>query len=159
MESGWYNRRVSHALCISTARSLHFSNPGHVRRCARFRHSSRTSQHGQVAQVVERSPEKAGVGGSTPSLATIFSITYGRSTLSSLSHSVPNFSGFPGKVASTFFPDSAMSLSGECGAITLGIDPEHFIFARRPIHPLDSQTVLTSYGHVRSSARAAKRPD
>src|SRR2546430_2906626 len=31
---------------------------------------------GQVAQVVERSPEKAGVGGSTPSLATMFSITY-----------------------------------------------------------------------------------
>ena len=30
---------------------------------------------GQVAQVVERSPEKAGVGGSTPSLATILSIT------------------------------------------------------------------------------------
>ena len=30
---------------------------------------------GQVAQVVERSPEKAGVGGSTPSLATMFSIT------------------------------------------------------------------------------------
>ena len=28
--------------------------------------------NGQVAQVVERSPEKAGVGGSTPSLATIF---------------------------------------------------------------------------------------
>ena len=27
--------------------------------------------NGQVAQVVERSPEKAGVGGSTPSLATI----------------------------------------------------------------------------------------
>ena len=27
--------------------------------------------YGQVAQVVERSPEKAGVGGSTPSLATI----------------------------------------------------------------------------------------
>jgi hypothetical protein len=31
---------------------------------------------GQVAQLVERSPEKAGVGGSIPSLATIFSITY-----------------------------------------------------------------------------------
>ena len=31
---------------------------------------SRT-RSGQVAQVVERSPEKAGVGGSTPSLATI----------------------------------------------------------------------------------------
>ena len=32
-------------------------------------------KRGQVAQVVERSPEKAGVGGSTPSLATMFSIT------------------------------------------------------------------------------------
>ena len=31
---------------------------------------------GQVAQLVERSPEKAGVGGSIPSLATTFSITY-----------------------------------------------------------------------------------
>jgi hypothetical protein len=31
------------------------------------------AKRGQVAQVVERSPEKAGVGGSTPSLATIFS--------------------------------------------------------------------------------------
>ena len=30
------------------------------------------SHTGQVAQVVERGPEKAGVGGSTPSLATIF---------------------------------------------------------------------------------------
>ncbi len=29
-----------------------------------------------VAQVVERSPEKAGVGGSTPSRGTLFSITY-----------------------------------------------------------------------------------
>jgi hypothetical protein len=32
----------------------------------------REQENGQVAQVVERSPEKAGVGGSTPSLATIF---------------------------------------------------------------------------------------
>src|ERR1700722_14901522 len=31
---------------------------------------------GQVAQLVERSPEKAGVGGSIPSLATTKSITY-----------------------------------------------------------------------------------
>jgi hypothetical protein len=31
----------------------------------------RVPLRGQVAQVVERSPEKAGVGGSTPSLATI----------------------------------------------------------------------------------------
>ena len=28
--------------------------------------------YGQVAQLVERSPEKAGVGGSIPSLATTF---------------------------------------------------------------------------------------
>ena len=35
-----------------------------------------SSNHsGQVAQLVERSPEKAGVGGSIPSLATIFSAT------------------------------------------------------------------------------------
>ena len=33
-------------------------------------------QDGQIAQLVERSPEKAGVGGSIPSLATIFSIAY-----------------------------------------------------------------------------------
>ncbi len=31
---------------------------------------------GQVAQLVERGPEKAGVGGSSPSLATIFSVRY-----------------------------------------------------------------------------------
>jgi hypothetical protein len=35
--------------------------------------ASVVSKCGQVAQVVERSPEKAGVGGSTPSLATIIS--------------------------------------------------------------------------------------
>ncbi len=35
-----------------------------------------SSPCGQVAQLVERGPEKAGVGGSIPSLATIFSITY-----------------------------------------------------------------------------------
>jgi hypothetical protein len=29
------------------------------------------NRHGQVAQLVERGPEKAGVGGSIPSLATI----------------------------------------------------------------------------------------
>jgi hypothetical protein len=33
--------------------------------------SDQSAKRGQVAQVVERSPEKAGVGGSTPSLATI----------------------------------------------------------------------------------------
>ena len=38
--------------------------------CARTS-GRRLPKCGQVAQVVERSPEKAGVGGSTPSLATI----------------------------------------------------------------------------------------
>ena len=33
------------------------------------------AKSGQVAQMVERSPEKAGVGGSIPSLATMFSIS------------------------------------------------------------------------------------
>jgi hypothetical protein len=33
-----------------------------------------STQSGQIAQLVERSPEKAGVGGSSPSLATIFFI-------------------------------------------------------------------------------------
>jgi hypothetical protein len=32
--------------------------------------------NGQVAQSVERSPEKAGVGGSIPSLATTFSLFF-----------------------------------------------------------------------------------
>jgi len=31
--------------------------------------------YGQVAQLVERSPEKAGVGGSIPSLATTLNIS------------------------------------------------------------------------------------
>ncbi len=43
------------------------------------RKQQRNCERGQVAQVVERSPEKAGVGGSTPSLATIISITYKQS--------------------------------------------------------------------------------
>ena len=38
--------------------------------------TKRVSTRGQVAQVVERSPEKAGVGGSTPSLATTFQSSY-----------------------------------------------------------------------------------
>ena len=41
----------------------------------RFLYCKVLTRHGQVAQLVERGPEKAGVGGSIPSLATIFSIT------------------------------------------------------------------------------------
>jgi hypothetical protein len=44
--------------------------------CGRDARAQKYVKRGQVAQVVERSPEKAGVGGSTPSLATTFSITY-----------------------------------------------------------------------------------
>jgi hypothetical protein len=43
----------------------------HRRLCARH-----SANPGQVAQLVERSPEKAGVGGSIPSLATISSKTH-----------------------------------------------------------------------------------
>ena len=42
-----------------------------VKRTILAARGQRVSKCGQVAQVVERSPEKAGVGGSTPSLATI----------------------------------------------------------------------------------------
>ena len=45
-----------------------------------------SSQHGQVAQVVERSPEKAGVGGSTPSLATTFRSSGNLATRNPQSH-------------------------------------------------------------------------
>ena len=37
---------------------------------------SNAISHGQVAQLVERSPEKAGVGGSIPSLATTLTLVY-----------------------------------------------------------------------------------
>ena len=42
-----------------------------VKRTVPAARGAQVSKCGQVAQVVERSPEKAGVGGSTPSLATI----------------------------------------------------------------------------------------
>ncbi len=48
---------------------------GLKRRVQASRGERRLWKRGQVAQVVERSPEKAGVGGSTPSLATMFSIS------------------------------------------------------------------------------------
>jgi hypothetical protein len=47
----------------------------------------RAFQSGQVAQLVERSPEKAGVGGSTPSLATISRVLKSRTV--SLGHCTP----------------------------------------------------------------------
>jgi hypothetical protein len=45
----------------------------------------------QAVRAIETSPEKAGVGGSTPSLATIFSITWLRHKPQGLFHSVPKF--------------------------------------------------------------------
>ena len=74
-EAGCYNRRVPHALSVRIRLSAPADIPPSLRRV-----TNRSSQEpagasapgsGQVAQVVERSPEKAGVGGSTPSLATI----------------------------------------------------------------------------------------
>ena len=66
---------VPHAPCVSTARdSRHVRQSWRSPQLATVRQVER-HERGQVAQVVERSPEKAGVGGSTPSLATTFSIT------------------------------------------------------------------------------------
>src|SRR5271165_2280584 len=53
------------------------------------RASPRNRACGQVAQLVERSPEKAGVGGSTPSLATIISKHLPRNTRFALAHNMP----------------------------------------------------------------------
>src|SRR5579859_6667372 len=63
-----YNRQrlIRSAFFVFTAVAPHF--PARPKRAHK---SSSERQRGQVAQVVERSPEKAGVGGSTPSLATI----------------------------------------------------------------------------------------
>src|SRR5579883_1584380 len=67
---------------------------------------------GQVAQVVERSPEKAGVGGSTPSLATIL--------LNGLAGTTENFSTrCPPVIFSSPSPMAAKSqsvLAGACSA-------------------------------------------
>jgi hypothetical protein len=76
---------------------------GHRSSCA----PNQAERSGQVAQVVERSPEKAGVGGSTPSLATIF-IKYFRTPQTSiLSHSVTQNLRLPGV---------ASQLTAICGA-------------------------------------------
>jgi hypothetical protein len=65
--SGCYNR---------FAFAFPFTHGGEPRRSGLRDAAPRRSRHsqgdGQVAQMVERSPEKAGVGGSIPSLATIF---------------------------------------------------------------------------------------
>ena len=56
---------------------LPVGNPAHSQRGPQHAPAVvRAAESGQVAQVVERSPEKAGVGGSTPSLATMFSASY-----------------------------------------------------------------------------------
>jgi hypothetical protein len=59
--------------CFSRQRDCRMSR--HLRKAIRVSpkdSQGRQAKCGQVAQVVERSPEKAGVGGSTPSLATTF---------------------------------------------------------------------------------------
>ena len=68
-----YNLQVPHALSESAAVC---GLPAQEQRAAGRMMGPKlcaqdAERSGQVAQVVERSPEKAGVGGSTPSLATI----------------------------------------------------------------------------------------
>ena len=70
--SGCYNSFVPYALSESAA--LFVLPPAQQQRTAGRPAAAPAicgTRSGQVAQVVERSPEKAGVGGSTPSLATI----------------------------------------------------------------------------------------
>jgi hypothetical protein len=62
---------VSHASGTRQFRSVAIPATISVKRTVLAARGQRVSKRGQVAQVVERSPEKAGVGGSTPSLATI----------------------------------------------------------------------------------------
>ena len=68
-----YNRcRSTRSLYVARSRGL-LRQEACLERLVREPACARSQCSGQVAQVVERSPEKAGVGGSTPSLATMFS--------------------------------------------------------------------------------------
>ena len=73
--SGCYNRGRSKRFRSEPFRSVCESRHTQRERRMLTTRGEQVSKRGQVAQVVERSPEKAGVGGSTPSLATIFSIS------------------------------------------------------------------------------------
>ena len=80
--------------------------------------------YGQVAQLVERSPEKAGVGGSIPSLATSFSITCrpSKRQFHSNSFQLNGAEGFvsseiPTRIAGSWLSISPVSLTTQ---ITLG---------------------------------------
>jgi hypothetical protein len=66
-----YNPRVHGCSRVSAVCTADNPNPQRVADACASVSSRRCDGRGQVAQVVERSPEKAGVGGSTPSLATI----------------------------------------------------------------------------------------
>ena len=69
-------KNVPHACVFGSVWSVRIphnqSRTKSVKRAVLAALPARSSERGQVAQVVERSPEKAGVGGSTPSLATTF---------------------------------------------------------------------------------------
>ena len=58
--------------CFAASRPVRAPSARPELAVSRFADSDVRTKSGQVAQVVERSPEKAGVGGSTPSLATTF---------------------------------------------------------------------------------------
>jgi hypothetical protein len=69
--SGCYNRiRFNGPIAVDAPRVTVSPPTQHVPDDLHFT-SQVVRSRGQVAQVVERSPEKAGVGGSTPSLATM----------------------------------------------------------------------------------------
>jgi hypothetical protein len=68
-----YNRSSSTRFGILRLKLPHRENETNLATAA-----DAVSTSGQVAQVVERSPEKAGVGGSTPSLATTFHFIFSK---------------------------------------------------------------------------------
>ena len=79
-----------------------------VKRTVLAARGQRVSKRGQVAQVVERSPEKAGVGGSTPSLATIISKQLTSLFILRITRSCPHYCTKPvtGAVFSKFLTGS-----------------------------------------------------
>ncbi len=77
----WFNRREEKAWSEPARISARVprddeDDEGHALQASFGKLEWKFDLEGQVAQSVERGPEKAGVGGSIPSLATMFSSAY-----------------------------------------------------------------------------------
>ena len=91
----------------------------HSRKCDGGSPFAKLQSSGQVAQLVERSPEKAGVGGSIPSLATsLKSITCMTQRPTNLKHSLSAVNNNPFKVnENTLKHTSSRKSAGVAGSI------------------------------------------